>query len=395
MGCGGSTHPHSTMEWAALLHDGTVLARFGDLSAMVLHESGSRFLCEAPDGKRTGQLTRFVTSQYRAKLRQVLDFRNFYWSGPALLCKEVLFEKDSGAIAHRLSAVKSARWPSFPCASASKTAKSVSFHPDGSVSVTSLDQTASLTLDVSASFFTVTYWAPVLFAEAINSLDLSHATLVGGQDRGDDDSCCHAGACPVVAGTGHPSGDHRKQADETSECRSRRSARMARGGGGIEHMRVVQCYSADARFAHELWRHPLDLAMAALASAQSRLSGDARAAGAGCSQARSDDDDQLFETQIPGILEIEASAVKSADMMMQMKYNDLLSSLSSRQGGQSFASEVEWSAAGILRYLPNGSVQLIPFCDSLVHVLSVSMSGLACRLHVLKASGKRQGASLS
>jgi hypothetical protein len=371
-GRGGSAghaadQPHA-LQWAALLRDGSAVARFADLSAMLLHDSGSRFMCEAPDGRRTGQLTRFVTSQYRAKVRRLLDFRNYYTSRPALMCKEVLFEKDSDSLSYRRCQVKSAQWPGSSDAAASKTAKSVRIHADGSVSVASLDQSANLTLDPSASYFTVTYWAPVLFAETINSsLNLSHATLLGGQGTGHDDSCCRVGAHAVAAGFGPWSHDL-SRADETTASRGRSSASGA-SGAGIEHMRVMQCYATDPACVPAAWRHPLDLALAARAAPPVQPgTGDLAA-------------DQLVETPIPAILEIEASAVRSSDMMTDGRYNELLSRASSRRF--SCACVVEWRTEGLLRYLPDGSVHLTSFRTSLVHLLSVSrVSDGACRAGV-------------
>ena len=43
------------------------------------------------------------------------------------------------------------------------------------------------------------------------------------------------------------------------------------------------------------------------------------------------DGDELRQTEIPPILEIEASAVKAADMMTQLQYKELLSRASSRR----------------------------------------------------------------
>ena len=76
------------LEWAALLHDESVLARFQDSSTMFLHASSARFIVESPDGKRLSQLTRFVTSHNRAKVRSVLDFRNYYGQSRLRFCTQ-------------------------------------------------------------------------------------------------------------------------------------------------------------------------------------------------------------------------------------------------------------------------------------------------------------------
>ena len=99
-------------------------------------------------------------------------------------------------------------------------------------------------------------------------------------------------------------------------------------------MRVVQSYSADACCVPAVWRHPLDLAIAALSPAQSRLPLNANATGHEWSAEETlqcSDGDELRQTEIPPILEIEASAVKAADMMTQLQYKELLSRASSRR----------------------------------------------------------------
>ena len=154
------------LQWAALLHNEAAVARFADESSIFLHKSATRFIYEAPDGTRTGQLTRFVTSQYRAKVRALLDFRNYYAQSAVLLCKEVLYEKDASNMSYKGAHIKSAQWarsveatslesgleptclePSPPSPPSPRQASCVRMRQDGGVRVMSLDHSAQVTLD--------------------------------------------------------------------------------------------------------------------------------------------------------------------------------------------------------------------------------------------------------
>lgn len=73
----------------------------------------ARFIVEAKDGSRVGQLTRFATSKHRGLVRAALDFRNFYSVSNPKLCRELTHHSDQA----RVCPLSAPAWPPTPEAS--------------------------------------------------------------------------------------------------------------------------------------------------------------------------------------------------------------------------------------------------------------------------------------
>ncbi|XP_070539183.1 uncharacterized protein C5orf34 homolog [Ptychodera flava] len=103
------------------------------------------------DLHRVQQRTQFVTSEFKGKVLEALEFRNRFAERP-YICAELLDEND---IVNVHSDVDHFRWP------VEADPGSVKVHQDGSVCVTAMDGHASLTLAPQQQEFTVKYLAKV------------------------------------------------------------------------------------------------------------------------------------------------------------------------------------------------------------------------------------------
>ncbi|CAH1245163.1 C5orf34 [Branchiostoma lanceolatum] len=141
-----------------LLCNDQVQACFSDGSRLQLSPCGSVFVCETPPNpaqhalqgvRRVQQRTRFVTSEFRSRVLQALEFRNRFCERP-YLCQE-LVEKDR--VVNSCCDLTQTKWPS----TLTNNNNNTTTQDTGSVTVTSLDNLATLCLAPHGKEFTVTF----------------------------------------------------------------------------------------------------------------------------------------------------------------------------------------------------------------------------------------------
>ncbi|XP_062612767.1 uncharacterized protein C5orf34-like [Saccostrea cucullata] len=120
-------------------------------STFVHHESPKEVLHPAHGMKSISQRSEFVTSDYKYKLIQALDFRNRFAEKP-YICKDLTMPDQ---IVPLYANIKEAAWP--------KTVDEceIDYLPDGSVRLLSADEYASLVLSPHKQDFTVCYLSQI------------------------------------------------------------------------------------------------------------------------------------------------------------------------------------------------------------------------------------------
>ena len=400
------------LEWAALLHDESVLARFQDSSTMFLHASSARFIVESPDGKRLSQLTRFVTSHNRAKVRSVLDFRNYYGQSRLRLCKELLFESDAPSFSSKPSAVVSALWPpsvhAYP-RSAEGRSGWVEEDPAGGVTVHALDYSAELSLAPTGGFFTVRYWAPLAAEPSPQSLDSTlnlersadQLSLWEGGGVGESTVATGTFSGPSNPAISVSAGSHaNEQADRGGHIVQHqlagRQTWLASQPSGVDHMCVTRSYSTEPGAFPKVWSHPLSLARtqadirrgggawaSALAPHWQDAEADVKIGAEGrqhsaCATRVADASvfGPLCETKIEPVEPIEASALTSCAHANTRSFP--LLAAAAHRSSLPCASVVEWCSEALLRHLCDGRVEITSFYDSRNYVLSRDGQFLIC-----------------
>ncbi|XP_061183350.1 uncharacterized protein C5orf34 homolog [Saccostrea echinata] len=120
-------------------------------STFVHHESPKEILHPAHGMKSISQRSEFVTSDYKYKLIQALDFRNRFAEKP-YICKDLTMPDQ---IVPLYASIKEAAWPK------SVDDCEMDYLPDGSVRLLSTDEYASLVLSPHKQDFTVCYLSQI------------------------------------------------------------------------------------------------------------------------------------------------------------------------------------------------------------------------------------------
>ncbi|XP_078695323.1 uncharacterized protein C5orf34 homolog [Branchiostoma floridae x Branchiostoma belcheri] len=225
-----------------LLCNDQVQAYFSDGSRLQLSPCGSVFVCETPPNpaqhalqgvRRVQQRTRFVTSEFRSRVLQALEFRNRFCERP-YLCPELV---QPDRVINSCCDLTQVSWPS----TLGNNNNNRMPQDSGSVTVTSLDSLATLCLAPHGKEFTVKFLCRITNDLQIdnntikssrpnNHLDMSNSPRLGNQVSVQDDKQKAPGKNDVE-GTG-------------SSCTW-----------------VVQHHSVD--FCPECWIHPLKMAQKA------------------------------------------------------------------------------------------------------------------------------------
>ena len=152
------SQPHLSRIFVAV--DLSVKAIYSDNSLFLLASSGSTFTSVDPHGNSTTQLVLYAIKRYKAKLLEVVKFRNLHVE-PTLTLPHL--ESGTYQLGYRLSSVK------WPCTiEAAKLGSQLRFQTDGSVSLDSEDATARVVLHPNAHRVAVCF--PLLTASADTTL---------------------------------------------------------------------------------------------------------------------------------------------------------------------------------------------------------------------------------
>lgn len=77
--------------------DNSLQANFDDKTILLLQPSATDVTIIEPNGSTSNYKCRFILSNHRAKLLQVMEFRNLHVE-PPYICKELLQEKDKALL---------------------------------------------------------------------------------------------------------------------------------------------------------------------------------------------------------------------------------------------------------------------------------------------------------
>ncbi|XP_035693948.1 uncharacterized protein C5orf34 homolog [Branchiostoma floridae] len=221
-----------------LLCNDQVQAHFSDGSRLQLSPCGSVFVCETPPNpaqhalqgiRRVQQRTRFVTSEFRSRVLQALEFRNRFSERP-YLCQELVQPE---RVLNSCCDLTQTKWPS----TVNNNNNNTTTQDTGSVTVTSLDNLATLCLAPHGKEFTVTFLCRI-----INNLQSEANTIRSSRsnNRQDVSNSCLKNRLPMQKVT-------QKTLVEDNIVESSSSCTW-----------VVQHHSVD--FCPEYWLHPLKLA---------------------------------------------------------------------------------------------------------------------------------------
>ncbi|XP_002737734.2 uncharacterized protein C5orf34 homolog [Saccoglossus kowalevskii] len=180
---------------------------------------------------RVQQRTQFVTSEFKGKIQEALEFRNHFAEKP-FICPALINTQD---IVTMPTNIKQVRWVKQP------NQEYVKLHKDGSVSVTSLDKYASLILAPHKQEFSVKYIAEV-------SQHLDRKLEPRKNATSPLDNLDHGGSFTVLLNQQHP----------TTPCDDEMNA-------AIEGKHGTSCTFIVSRHSlvdyPDCWEHPLNLAI--------------------------------------------------------------------------------------------------------------------------------------